>query len=119
MVHPTPVPVVYDAVNELTAALYDTTYPCQLWLHLGVSDQGDFYTLEKGAHRDGYTTVDEADLLPDEKKQPAYWKTTAEYLETTAGLPDVLARWHGVCPVRIFLKTSWKLSEALLHVSNT
>lgn len=114
-VHPEPITVDYDVVNQLTSEIYNTTFPIQMWLHIGVADQEEFYRIEKGAHRDGYTIVDEVDKLPDENKQPFYWKSTQEYLETTAAIPDVLARWRGVCPVRCSLPLYTSFNPAIFH----
>ncbi|KAB8346047.1 hypothetical protein FH972_023099 [Carpinus fangiana] len=88
------IPVVFEEVDKLYPTLYDGHAPIHIVLHLGVAQGRSYYTLETIAHRDGYTTPDVTHKLPQEKSQPAFWKSSPAVLHIQVPVQKVMERWQ-------------------------
>jgi len=104
IVHPAPVPNVYDSVLKLTPHLFNNHTSVHLVLHLSAAlDSRDYYSLERGALKPAYTEPDDTGERVMPSRQPEYWVRQPDTLQSSSAFNDALIRWRSDVPVSIFL----------------
>ncbi|KAK4205250.1 putative peptidase [Triangularia verruculosa] len=108
LVHPTPIHVGYRAVRDLIPSLWHLDSPdhprIDLAIHIGMAGPRGHYSIERRAHKTGYTMGDvDNNLLSDlDASLPAGtahpWEDLPEELLSGLDMEDVLERWRKFCP---------------------
>ena len=102
IVHPEPVPNVYESVLNLTPQLFDNHTSVHLVLHLSAAlDDREYYSLERGAIKPAYTEPDDTGERVMPSRQPEYWTRLPDTLKSSSAFNDALIRWRSDVPVSI------------------
>lgn len=111
LVHPEAIRVNYQTVRGLVPQLWETDGTkrrIDAAIHIGMAGPAPVYSIERRGHRDGYVLKDvDGELLKDQERrlregEDWVWHGLPKELETELDLDDVLARWRGHSPVRLF-----------------
>lgn len=100
--HPEPVGASYGEIDDFMSSIHDARTRYDIILHIGVAEDNvdtNTYTLETTASRDIFKIRDLADKLPEDLKQPIFWKSSPPQIKSRARIVDVMARWSGEVPV--------------------
>lgn len=98
-VRPEPVPVSYEAVNELVPAMLEERTKYHVVLHLGLAAERTWYSLEMSAHSDGYMMQDVEGVRGRSELQPQHWALCPAQLQSSVSAQDVLHRWQSEAEV--------------------
>ena len=94
--YPYQIPVSYDEVRSLVPRLYSAYEDrVDLILHMGMTENRNYYSIEKLAHRDNYDAYADAyGARIDKRDGMSYWADCPPVLETSLDFDDVFQRWR-------------------------
>ncbi|KAF2197117.1 peptidase C15, pyroglutamyl peptidase I-like protein [Delitschia confertaspora ATCC 74209] len=101
LIHPSPIRVSYPTVSHLSPTLLPPLNPIfphpDIILHIGLAAGRNFYTLEEGAHREGYDRIPDVDGVRWSTSDIERTFPRAEFparLTTRFHTSDILPRWQ-------------------------
>jgi len=95
IVHPLPLKASYRSLLSITPSLLqEHDYP-DVILHMGLAADRDYFTIEKGAFRDGYHQIPDVDgqVLGKDERKGIWGRASAERLESQLYRDSTLGLW--------------------------